>query len=387
MKLDRSEDQTAVADLVRGICEDHCTTDIVRQMEDDAKGYHQPFWDALRETGLMGTFVAEELGGTPVSMLENAAMYEEFGRALAPSPHFGSSVLAALVLADQEEMPSSQRLLTEIASGELIIAPAWLETGGGFEPEGVQLRAEKMDDGVRLNGSKRHVFFASAAQKLLVLARSGDAPEAIDLFLVDRSAPGVSLKQELSMASDTQYLVQFDNVDVAAEQCVSVAGTGWDVWHRAVMQGLILEAARAVGLAQRALEITVQYAQDREQFGKPIGAFQAIGHYLADCSTEIDGARLLVQEAAWAHANGQPYETLAAAAKLFACKVAREVTAKAEQIHGGIGFTMEYDIQLFFRRAKQQQLNWLDSRRLEDIVAAAVLDSDDLIAVADPFAA
>lgn len=387
MKLDRSEDHTAVADLVRSICEDHCTTEIVRRMEDDATGFHQPFWDALRESGLMGTFVPESLGGTPVGMLENVGMYEEFGRALAPSPHFGSSVLGALVLAAQEEMPHSDALLRDIASGALIVAPAWLEEGGGFEPEGVQLRAEKMGDCVRLNGSKRHVFFASAAQKLLVLARTGAAAEAIDLFLVDSTAKGVSLQQELSMASDTQYLVRFDNVEVAAEYCVSTAGTGWAVWHAAMMQGLILDAARAVGLAQRALDITVQYAQDREQFDKPIGAFQAIGHYLADCSTEIDGARLLVHEAAWAHANGQPYETLAAAAKLFACKVAREVTAKAEQIHGGIGFTMEYDIQLFFRRAKQQQLNWLDSRRLEDLIAEAVLDRDDMIAVADPFAA
>ena len=387
MKLDRSEDQTAVADLARSICEDHCSIEVVREQEDHAQGCAESFGAALREAGLLGTFVPEALGGTPIGMLENVAMYEEFGRALAPSPHFGSSVVAALAIAGCADAPLREQALTAIASGEWVVAPAWLEPDCGFEPEGVQLRAEPVDGGVRLNGSKRHIFFAGMAQKLLVLARTGEAANAVDLFLVDAGAPGVALTQELSMAADTQYRVEFSNVTVSDDACLSKGGTGWARWHDAVMQGVILDAARAVGLARRALEITVQYAQDREQFGKPIGAFQAIGHYLADCSTLVDGAALLVNEAAWAHAEGRPYQTLAASAKLFACNTAQEVTVKAQQIHGGIGFTMEYDIQLFFRRAKQQQMNWLDTRRLEELVAEAVLDRGEEVAVADPFAA
>ena len=136
----------------------------------------------------------------------------------------------------------------------------------------------------------------------------------------------------------------------------------------------MLLAAQAIGGARYALEITVQYAKDRHQFDKPLGAFQAIAHYLADAATTIDGAEQLVHEAAWAAASGRPLDTLAPGAKLIACEAFRDVTAMAQQVFGGIGFTLEFDIQLYFRRAKQQQLSWADDRVLEDRVAAAVLD-------------
>ena len=133
-------------------------------------------------------------------------------------------------------------------------------------------------------------------------------------------------------------------------------------------------AAQAVGGAKYALEITVQYAKDRVQFDKPLGAFQAISHYLADASTAVDGAEILVHEAAWARANGKSVERLAPMAKLFACNTFRDVTAMAQQVFGGVGFTLEYDIQLYFRRAKELQISWMDTRSLEDMVAAAILD-------------
>jgi alkylation response protein AidB-like acyl-CoA dehydrogenase len=138
--------------------------------------------------------------------------------------------------------------------------------------------------------------------------------------------------------------------------------------------GIIMLAAQAIGGAQRALEITVEFAKEREQFDKPLGAFQAIAHYLADASTTVDGGTTLVYEAAWARARGASVRRLAPMAKLFACQTYRDVTAMAQQVHGGIGFTVEYDIQLYFRRAKQLQISWWDTDYLEELVARAVLD-------------
>ncbi len=139
--------------------------------------------------------------------------------------------------------------------------------------------------------------------------------------------------------------------------------------------GIILAAAQAVGGAQYALEITVQYAKDRHQFDKPLGAFQALAHYLADASTAVDGAEQLVHEAAWARSADHSVAKLAPMAKLFACRTFRDVTAMAQQVFGGIGFTVEFDIQLYFRRAKELQISWWDTRYLEELVAAAVLDA------------
>ncbi len=138
--------------------------------------------------------------------------------------------------------------------------------------------------------------------------------------------------------------------------------------------GAIALAAQAIGGAERALEMTVQYAKDRHQFDKPLGAFQSIAHYLADAATTVDGGNTLVYEAAWARSEGKPIDRLAPMAKLFACQTFRDVTAMAQQVYGGVGFTIEYDIQLYFRRAKQLQLSWWDSRSLEELVAHDVLD-------------
>ena len=161
---------------------------------------------------------------------------------------------------------------------------------------------------------------------------------------------------------------------VGAEDRIGAAGQGWITWNATMHDGIIMAGAQAVGGAQYAMDITVQYAKDREQFDKPLGAFQALAHYMADGTTNVDGAEVLVHEAAWARADGRPVGKLAPMAKLYACNTFREVTAMAQQIFGGIGFTVEFDIQLYFRRAKQLQLNWWDPRYLEELIATAVLD-------------
>jgi alkylation response protein AidB-like acyl-CoA dehydrogenase len=184
----------------------------------------------------------------------------------------------------------------------------------------------------------------------------------------------LTMNQQLSLASDTQYDVALSGVRVPASARIGRPGTGWDVWQATLLDGIVFLAAQAVGGARHALDITVQYAKDREQFGKPLGAFQAIAHYLSDAVTAVDGAETLVLEAAWAAANGQSIERLAPMAKLFACKTFRDVTAMCQQVFGGVGFTLDYDIQLFFRRAKQLQISWWDDRSLEELIAATVLD-------------
>src|SRR5690606_9846697 len=263
----------------------------------------------------------------------------------APVPHLVSCVLGAgaLVRAGSDEQRDAW--LPRLASGDAILTPAWLEPGNSFGPKGVQVRAEADGDGFRISGTKQHVQFASSADRLVVLARTGDAPEAVDLFLVDPNAEGVTLTQKMSISSDTQYRVDLDGVQVTAADRIGGAGTGWATWERVMEEGMILAAALATGGAEYALDITVQYSKDREQFDKPLGAFQALAHYMADAKTAIDGAKILVYEAAWAHSVGKPLARLAPMAKLFACNTYRDTTAMAQQIFGGVGFTLEYEIQ------------------------------------------
>jgi alkylation response protein AidB-like acyl-CoA dehydrogenase len=373
--LDFTEEQEMLRRTVQGLCNDHASLDVVRAMEDDPIGFPTTLWKHMAELGLIGLMLPEEYGGAGQSAVEGAILYEELGRALAPTPHFVSAGLSAAALLNAGSDAQKQTWLPKIAAGEAILTPAWLEPKGGFGPRGVQLSAVLDGAQYRLNGTKQHVAFAAAATRLLVLVRSGDGAHDIDLLLVDPRTPGVELTQQYTLAGDTQYKVTFTDARVPAEDRVGAAGSGWATWDAVMRDGIILLAAQAIGGAQRALEMTVQYAKERQQFDKPLGAFQAISHYLADASTAIDGGTTLVYEAAWARGAGHPVSRLAPMAKLFACQTFRDVTAMAQQVYGGMGFTIECDIQLYFRRAKQLHLSWWDSRYLEELIASDVLDA------------
>lgn len=375
MDLDFTEEQQMLREMVRGVCGSYASLDVVREMEDDPVGYPADLWDQLTELGLTGLMIPTSYGGSGMSMLDAAIVYEELGRALAPSPHFVSSVMAARVLEIAGDDDQRSRWLPEIAGGRTVFTTGWLEPGSGFSALGVQLQAAPDGDDFILSGTKFHVPFAKAADRIVVLARTGSEADAVDLFIVDPASPGVSLEQQKTISSDTQYRVDLREVRVSATDRIGSASTGWSTWNTAMYDGAILLAAYAMGGARYSHEITTQYAKDREQFDKPLGAFQALAHYLADGITEIDGGTTLVYEAAWARSEGKPVERLAPMAKLFACQVFRDVTATGQQIFGGIGFTVEYDIQLYFRRAKQLQISWWDTRHLEELVAASVLDA------------
>ena len=371
LDLTFSPEQEMLRETVRGVCAQYSPLTVVRQLENDATGYPAELWKQLGALDLLGLLIPEEYGGSGMSLIEAVVLYEELGRSLAPTPHLVSCVVAAGVIATGGTDEQRSSWLPKIASGDAIVSVAWLEPDGGFGSAGTQLRAEPAGDGFTLRGAKRHVQFGSAATRLLVLARTGGGDDDVALFLVDPNADGVTLTQQQSVSYDTQYRVDFDGVTVADADRV---GT-WSDWQHTMYDAAVLIAAQAVGGAEHAQAITVQYAKDREQFGKPLGAFQALAHNLADRQTELDGARLLVHEAAWARSSGRHVGRLAPMAKLFACRTFREVTATAQQIFGGNGFTVEYDIQLYFRRAKQLQLTWWDDRYLTDLIAADVLDS------------
>jgi alkylation response protein AidB-like acyl-CoA dehydrogenase len=375
LDLQFSPEQEMLRETVRGVCATTSPLSVVRELEDDPIGYSPDLWKQLAHLDLIGLQLPEEFGGSGMSTIESVVLYEEFGRSLAPSPHFVSSILSGGALARAGSQAQKEEWLPRIVTGEAIWTPAWLEPENGFGPKGVQVRAVADGDDFVLSGTKRHVAFAKAATRLVVLARTGDAPHEVDLFVVDPGASGVALTQQMSISSDTQYRVDLDQVRVGPTDRIGPEGSGWSTWDTVMHEAIILAGAQAVGGAQYAMDITVQYAKDRQQFDKPLGAFQALAHYLADATTAVDGAEVLVHEAAWARSEGRSVAKLAPMAKLFACNTFRDVTATAQQIFGGIGFTVEFDIQLYFRRAKQLQISWWDTRYLEELVASAVLDA------------
>lgn len=374
LDLDYSAEQVMLKETVRDVLARECPLSVVRELEDDPIGYPPSLWATFQELDLVGILLPEEYGGSGMSLIEGVAIYEELGRALAPTPHLVSAVIAGGAIAKGGSETMKAELLPGIAAGTSIYSVAWLEPENGFGPKGIEVAATPSGDGFTISGVKRHVAFAKAADHVVVVARTGAGAEDVDLFVVATDAPGVSMRQQTTIASDCQYEVTFDGVAVRAEDRIGAAQTGWAIFERVLREAWILSGALAVGGAQYALEITVQYAKDRKQFDKPLGAFQSLAHYMADDATNLDGAEQLVHEAAWASAAGRPITQLAPMAKLFACRTFRDMTANSQQIFGGIGFTVEFDIQLYFRRAKSLQLSWADDRTLTDAIAAAILD-------------
>lgn len=363
MDLTFTDEQNLLRQTVRELCEKFSPPESVRELEDDPVGFRPELWRELSSLGLTGLTIAEEFGGAGAGALDLVILYEEFGRALVPSPHFISAVVAAGAL----RAAGATDLLLAIAEGQ-IVTVAWVEPGGSETPDGITTKAVRDGDRWLLTGAKLLVPFARAAAALLVLARTDDG---VTLFLADPT--GVDFAQELTMASDTSWSVQFNATPATL---VGESGCGWDAWEEALTDALIAIAAYCNGGAERAHEMAVAYAKERVQFDRPIGSFQGVAHPLADTATEIAGSRVLTYQASWARARGRNADTLAAMAKMYAADVFRRTTKVGQQVLGGIGFTRDIDMQLYFRRAKQLEITWLGPRALEERIAAAELDAD-----------
>ncbi|MBC2778964.1 acyl-CoA dehydrogenase family protein [Parasphingopyxis marina] len=375
MELGLSEEQALLQETLRQLCEDRFPLEALRRTEAEEDGFPREFWDTLCELGVPGIAIAERFGGLGMGLLECALVHEQLGRFLVPTPHFVSSILAAEVIARSGEESWLSLWLPGIADGSHIMTVATLESGVGHDLSAMGAELTPLDEGARLSGTKHFVPFASVADDLLVLARNPKTG-AVTAAIVPREAEGVSIRRQESLATEPCFEIAFDDVVVGADRILSGDADIGAAWHGAMCTGLVVLAAQAVGAAQHIHEISTAYAKEREAFGRPIGGFQAIAHYLADAIVEIEGCRTLVYQAAWRRDNGRAYQSAAAIAKLQACAMFRRVSALGIQVHGGLGYTIEADPQLFFRRAKQWQLlNW-DDAFLEEEIARLTIDEE-----------
>lgn len=359
MDLKLSEEQQQLGQAVRALCERYSTPADVRALEGDPKGFRDELWAELGRMDLLGLLVPEQVGGSGWLPVEVAVVCEELGRALCPSPYVETAVFGAALLDKADE----------------IVTVAWHEPGRSETEEGISLAA----DGGRLTGEKILVPFASAAARLITLARGSSG---VSLYLVDPA--DTELELEGTLASDARYRVRYEG---APGELVGEEGDGWRRFTEAATPALVAVAAYAIGGAARAHEMSVEYANERIQFDKPIGSFQGMAHPLADVATEIGGARTLVHQAAWALAERRDTApALARMAKYYACDVFRRSAKLGHQVFGGIGFTLDIDIQLYMRRAKQLELTWFGPRQLEEAVAAAELDAAEPLVTPDAVA-
>lgn len=370
MDLDFSAEQQLLRETLRGLCAEHVDGARLRAWERDPAGFGAAFWAALSALGITGLRIPEACGGSELGVLEAAIVQEELGRCLAPTPLAPSAFFAARLLQLAGDGAQRQEWLPGMAAGREILVPAWQESGHSPEIRTLGLPARSEGALLRVSGSKTWVPFAASADALLVpVQREG----VLRLLRVPIDSPGLSRTSLPNHAGQSLARVDLQDVAVPAQGLLA-GGDALAAWERAADEALVAAAAESVGGAARMLELATAYARERVQFGQPIGAFQSIAHALADLATAVEGARWLVYQAAWAADAGKPFARLARMAKLRAGAVFREASWKGVQIHGGLGFSLDADPQLYYRRAKHQQLTGWDPTWLEEQIAGAVFD-------------
>jgi alkylation response protein AidB-like acyl-CoA dehydrogenase len=306
-----------------------------------------------------------------MNVCELVVLLEEFGRALVPGPFIPTVVLGGVPIMEAGSEEQKKQYLPKIAAGELIATMALTEPSAKWTADGVTLEAKKSGNEYVLNGTKLFVQDAHVTDMMVVVTRTGGSGEdGITLFLVDSKSPGIKFEVLKTIAADKQAEVVFENVKVPAANMLGAEGKGWPIVEKTKRVATVAACAYLVGLSQMDFDVTLNYAKERVQFGRPIGSFQAIQHKLADAVIDVDGSRFITYKAAWSLQEGEPdADMMISMAKAWTSDASRRVVAHGQQIHGGIGFTKEYKIQLYFRRQKWMELMWGDADYHRELVA------------------
>ena len=354
MDLSLTNAQQKLKDTARELFKVECPTSLVRAMEQDDRGYPADLWERISGLGWSGLPFPEELGGSGGTLTDLAVLLEEFGRALVPGPFFNSVAVVGLTLLDAGTDTQRSEILPRIADGSLIATGALLDETARYGAGSVSMPVERRDGGYVLNGTKMFVEYANSADVMLVPARSENG---VVLLLVPTSGDGISLTRLDSIARDPQFAVEFKDVFVP-DGVVGDLEQGDTALKRALDRATLLHCAHSVGGAQHVVDMTVAYTKQRVQFDRAIATFQSVQHDCADMVIAIDSARLATYEAITRIEDGQTADKEIALAKTLTNHAYKWTTLTAQQIHGGIGFMEEYDLQLWTRRAKVAELKY-----------------------------
>ena len=348
-----SEEQEELRKSVRRFLEDKSPSAEVRRLMETTEGYDPDVWSQMgQQLGLQGLHIPEEYGGSGYSYVELIVVLEEMGRALLAAPYFSTVALAANAILASGDDSAKKELLPGIASGETIATLAFTEDSGRWDEEGITMTASKSGDSYTLDGSKMFVIDGHTANLLIVAARNDGG---VSLFSVDGDASGLT-RTPLQTMDQTrkQAKVEFSGTPA---RLIGTEGQGWTALSKTLDLAAVALAAEQVGGAQMCLDMSVEYAKVRVQFGRPIGSFQAIKHKCADMLLEVESAKSAAYYAGWAAAeDSDELPVVASLAKAYCSDAYFHAAAENIQIHGGIGFTWEHDAHLYFKRAKSSEL-------------------------------
>ena len=376
MNFGFNEEQELLRSTARKFFENECGSDTVRRLMETPEGISPDLWTKLAEQGWLGLVYPEAYDGMGLGLVDLVVLMEEMGRAVVPGPYFSAVLLGGLAIVEAGSEAQKKEWLPKIAAGDRRVALAWMEPSAQLGPAGVTLTAVEKGGTYTLSGTKLFVHDAHTADALVVVARTrpGAGADGVSLFLLPKGTKGLEVTL-LPTMDQTRKLceVALSDVTIGPDALLGAAGAGWAPLARVLDRATVALCAEMCGGAQKVLDMTVEYAKIRQAFGRPIGSYQGVKHRAADMLVDVENSKSITYYAAWALDEGSPEAPLAVSmAKAYVSDAFRRVSAAGIQLHGGIGFTWEHDLHLYFKRAKGSEFTFGDATHHRERVAQLV---------------
>jgi len=358
MDLSLTEEQQMLKTAARDFLNRECPWTLVKEIDESETGYSAELYRKIAELGWLAMVFPEAYGGMSSSLTDVSTIYEEMGQALLPGPYFSSAMLCASIILETGTEEQKQQLLPLIAKGERILTLALTEPDYGWGPECIHLSATAKDGSFVLNGTKRFIHDAQIANQLICIARtreSNNPAEGITLFLVDKESPGLSCRNLSGFVGEKLNELTFNSVEVPASNILGERDNGWPALARPLNKATLVLCAYMVGGCQHVLDMTIEYAQTRVQFGQPIGAFQWVQGYIIGQANHLEKARWLTYEALWKLDTNKPeqeQDEAVSLAKAITSEAFHECGHLGHEVHAGVGVDKKFPLYLYSKKAK-----------------------------------
>ena len=370
MNFDLNETQEMLRDSARRLLRSEYEGEKAHAIEGCPDGFSKDVWSQIVELGFSRIALPESVGGSGLGTLELCLLAEEIGRAGASIPFLTNCGLAANILMALPEQPLPTGLLTSLASSDDVIGVALIDENGRDERTPPALCAREENGRVTLSGVKQLVAYAETAKTLLVSAQLTDGTPAV--IAIDNHIDGITTRRHQVLGGDPRFQVSFDGVTVGSDRILARGADASIALRGGLDIASVLAMAEVVGNCEGIIHLTAEYAKIREQFGRPIGSFQAVSHPIAEMRIQTDACRLLALEAAWLLDQGKSARFEVASAKVFANEAVSRIALDGHRLHGAIGYSNEYDLQLYTRRAKAFCVNFGSTEDEIERAAAAL---------------
>jgi len=361
MDLGLSEIQKMLQESSRNYLEENCTMDFVRAMESDDIGISDEIWKNMAEMGWLGLMIPEEFGGSGFNFEDMSILLEEMGRVGLSGPFFSTAIIGVRTLLLSGDEKQKKEILPKISTGEIKITLAFNETAGSFDESEINSTfTTKNDDGWTLNGEKLFVNDAKSADYFVVASKS-ENNQGLSLFLVPANSEGIEIEKMDSIGGDKIYKVKFSEIKLDDAQLLGEDGDAWDTLSEVFRYGAAGKSSEMSGAASKVMDMTLDYIKDRKQFDRPIGSFQAVQHHAADMAILTKVSTQFARKAAWKLSNSDESILDVNRSKAYVSKAFHDICQISHQLHGAIGYTWDYDLQVFTRKMQHQKLSFGDA--------------------------